>query len=71
MDLVKKRKRIIDLVSNASAETLELLEEIMSPSSEWWNELSDRQKEMIKEGQEDIDNGRVISQDEMKRRHGL
>lgn len=59
------------MVSNASAETLELLEEIMSPSSEWWNELSDHQKAMIKEGQQDIDNGRVISQDEMKRRHGL
>lgn len=61
----------MQLVSHANAEVLELLVEIMSPSKDWWLELSTEQKALIQEGREDVEHGRVISHDEMKQRHGL
>ena len=72
MDVKDKRKEIIDWVSSAGEETLELLDQIRSAEdSDWWDELTTNQKTMISEGQKDLDEGRVANHAEVKIKYGL
>ena len=55
-------------------ETLEYLKEIKDSKekdNDWWNDLTSSQKESIERGLEDINLGRTISHDEVKKRYGL
>lgn len=72
MNVVQKRKEIADWVLNVGEETLELLDQLkQSEKSDWWTTLSNEQKKMIEEGEKDIQEGRIISHEEVKRLHGL
>ena len=64
-------------------ELMKLLQETNNPSiiksikkifqkeqNDWWDELPNAAKEGIKEGLEDIKNGRVVSFDEVKEQFG-
>jgi len=37
----------------------------------WWHDLTDEQKAGIERGLRDVDNGRVISHDDVKKKYGL
>jgi len=55
-------------------ETLEYLKEIKdlkAMNNDWWNDLTQSQKDSIERGLEDINLGRTISHDEVKKKYGL
>lgn len=42
-----------------------------SSNSDWWNVLSEEQKEGVMRGIRDIDEGRFTTHDEVKKKYGL
>lgn len=53
--------------------TIQFLKIIKDTDSneDWWNELSDEQKQGIQRGLKDIEKGRVIPHDEVRLKYGL
>jgi len=53
--------------------TIQFLKIIKDADSEddWWNELSDEQRQGIQRGLKDVENGRVIPHDEVRLKYGL
>jgi len=41
------------------------------PQVDWWDELNDEQKSDIEQGLKDVDEGRVIPHEEVKRKYRL
>ena len=54
-------------------DTIEYLKVVKDSKSEndWWEDLTSKQKSGIKRGLKDIDEGRVTSHEEVKKRFGL
>lgn len=52
-------------------EYLKVIKDSKSDSSDWWNELTTEQKEGIQRGLKDIEEGRTISHEEIKKKYGL
>ncbi len=55
-------------------ETISYLKVVKDSSSEegdWWNSLSDHHKAGIERGLKDIEEGRVTSHDDVKRKYGF
>jgi hypothetical protein len=52
-------------------EYLKIVKDSRSNDNDWWDDLSDLQKQGIERGLNDIKNGRTISHDEVKSRYGL
>jgi hypothetical protein len=53
--------------------TIQFLKIIKDTDSneDWWNELSDEQKQGIQRGLKDIEKGRVVPHDEVRLKYGL
>jgi len=53
--------------------TIQFLKIIKDTDSneDWWNELSDEQKQGIQRGLKDIEKGRVVPHDEVRLKNGL
>ena len=53
--------------------TIQFLKIIKDTDSknDWWNELSDKQKQGIQRGLKDVEDGRVIPHDEVRLKYGL
>ena len=72
MDVIVKRKEIMEWVSNLGEETLEILDQIKSSQkSDWWNELSDHEKQMVAKGQDDINQGKTVRYSSVMKKYGL
>lgn len=74
MDLTKEKERIKAWVDAADEDTIDLLKQIQFGETEmtdWWDELTDDQRQQIEEGQKDVDEGRVTSHADVKKRYGL
>jgi hypothetical protein len=59
------------LDDNEIIEYLKIVKDSNSEGNDWWNDLSDVQKQGIERGLNDIINGRTISHDDVKSRYGL
>ncbi len=52
-------------------EYLKVVKDANEKDHDWWNELSDSEKQGIERGSQDIIQGRVIPHEEVKRMYGL
>ncbi len=59
------------LDNSETIQYLKIVKDSRENGKDWWNDLTDEQKQGIQRGLEDIDNGRVISHDEVKLKYGL
>jgi hypothetical protein len=50
---------------------LKVVKDSSSDDSDWWNTLSDQQKQGVEKGVKDIEEGRVTSHEEVKKKYGL
>jgi hypothetical protein len=66
-ELNKKKLDLIDWINQLTDEyTIEFLDNFKSSDNEsdWWDELSESQKNMIEKGMKDVDNANVVSSSE-------
>ncbi|MEQ8358741.1 MAG: hypothetical protein RH860_04580 [Cytophagales bacterium] len=62
------------LSSLEDMDTLQYLKMIMESGvddNDWWDDLTDEQKEGIERGLKDIEEGRLTSHEEVKKKYGL
>ena len=52
-------------------EYLKLMKDSDSKKQDWWHELSDNVKAGIERGLKDVDAGRVVSHDDVKKKYGF
>ncbi len=50
---------------------LKIVKDSKDKHSDWWDDLTDEQKEGVQRGLNDIDKGNVISHEEVKSKYGL
>lgn len=66
--IIEKRKiKLISIISRLyDSSTLEEIENILiRKNSDWWDEISEYEKEAIKDGLKDIEDGKLISHDQV------
>ena len=62
------------LIKLNDLETLNYLKvhkESRSVNHDWWNDLSEQQTQGIQRGLKDIDEGRIVPHEDVKRKYGL
>ena len=59
------------LDNKETIEYLKIVKDSQSANNDWWDDLSDAQKQGIESGLDDIENGRTISHDAVKEKYGL
>jgi hypothetical protein len=59
------------LDNKETIEYLKIVKDSQSVNNDWWDDLSDAQKQGIERGLDDIENGRTISHDAVKEKYGL
>jgi len=62
---------LASLEDDDTIEYLKVAKDSRISENNWWNELSREQREGIERGLNDIDEGRVVSYDEVKTKYGL
>lgn len=62
---------LTSLEDNETIEYLKLVKEANTAESDWWNELSVEQKNSIRRGLKDIEENRVVSHEDVKKKYGL
>lgn len=63
-ELNAKKLELIAWINKLSDEgIIEFLDGLRNstPEEDWWDDLSERQQELVKKGLDDADNGRVVS----------
>ncbi len=50
---------------------LMVVKESRFANHDWWNDLTEQQNQGIQRGLKDIDEGRIVSHEDVKRRYGL
>ncbi len=50
---------------------LKIVKDSTDKHSDWWNDLTEDQKQGIQRGLDDIDQGKVIPHDQVKSKYGL
>ena len=50
---------------------LKVVKESRFVNNDWWNDLTEQQTQGIQRGLKDIDEGRIVSHEEVKRKYGL
>lgn len=50
---------------------LKIVKDSQAKNHDWWNDLTDDQKKRIEKGLSDIDEGRVRSHEDVKKKYGL
>ncbi len=69
MNLQQRKLQIIDHVVNSTdKKTIEKIEKVISASSDFWDELSDDQKEAIDKGLKQLDEGKGIPMSKVRKR---
>jgi len=59
------------LEDEATINYLKLVKESSSQQNDWWNDLTDEQIQGIERGLKDVDEGRVIPHDQVKKIYGI
>ncbi len=52
-------------------EYLKIIKDSKTSDNDWWNDLTDTQRQGIERGLSDISQGKTVSHEEMKNRYGL
>ncbi len=52
-------------------EYLKIVKDTQETQSDWWNDLTEDQRQGIERGMKDIKEGRSISHDEVKKNYGI
>ena len=60
-----------NLEDKETIEYLKIVKDSKSNDNDWWDDLTEAQKSGIERGLKDIESGRTLSHDEVKRRYGL
>jgi len=68
LELIEWLTRLED---NQTIEYLKLIKDTSENDSDWWHDLSGEQREGIKRGLKDIDEGRVIPHSEVVKKYDL
>ncbi len=50
---------------------LKFIKEASTGSKDWWNDLTEQQRFGIQRGLKDIDEGRIVSHTDVKKKYGL
>jgi hypothetical protein len=50
---------------------LKVVKESRYVNNDWWNDLTEQQIQGIQRGLKDIDEGRIVSHEDVKRKYGL
>lgn len=59
------------LKDNETIEYLKVVKDSKSENHDWWNDLTDEQIQGIQRGLKDIDEGRIVSHNDVKKKYGL
>jgi len=59
------------LEDNETINYLKIVKDSKTSKNDWWNDLTEEQKQGIQRGLKDIEEGRVVSHEEVKRKYGL
>lgn len=62
---------LLHVENNDMLHYLKVIKDQTNPQSDWWDELTLDQKAGIERGIKDIDSGRIVSDDEVKKKYGL
>ena len=62
---------LTSLEDTETIEYLKLVKDSRSSDKDWWYELSDEQKTSIRKGLTDIEEGRVVPHEQVKKKYGL
>ena len=74
MEIEALKLELIEWLSKVKdSETIELIKNLKDSfdADDWWDDLSDDNKMGIKNGLKDIEEGRVVTHEEVARKHGL
>ena len=74
MDIQAEKKTLVQLLLNTDDVTIIKKVKavfVNTPKKDWWNELSEEQKEAIQEGLDDFENGRTVTYEEFKKQLGI
>ncbi len=50
---------------------LKIVKEARTGNKDWWNDLTEQQRHGIQRGINDIDEGRIVSHSDVKKKYGL
>jgi hypothetical protein len=59
------------LEDNETIKYLKIVKDSKNNKNDWWNDLTEEQKRGIQKGLKDIEEGRVFSHEEVRRKYGL
>ncbi len=59
------------LDDDETIEYLKVVKDSRSSNKDWWNELTVKQKQGIERGLKDIEHGRTVPHEEVKKKYGL
>ena len=62
---------LIKLNDSDTLEYLKIVKDARSENKDWWNDLTNQQRIGIQRGLKDIDEGRVVSHSDVKKKYGL
>jgi hypothetical protein len=68
LELIEWLKNLDD---NDIISYLKIVKNSKESDSDWWDDLTDDQKQAIQRGVDDIDKGRITPHNEVKRKYGL
>jgi hypothetical protein len=68
LELIEWLKNLDD---NDIISYLKIVKNSKESDSDWWDDLTDDQKQAIQRGLDDIDKGRITPHNEVKRKYGL
>ena len=59
------------LEDNDTINYLKIVKDSKTSKNDWWDDLTEEQKQGIQRGLKDIEEGRIVSHEEVKRKYGL
>lgn len=74
MDIQSEKLKLIEwlisLQDQTVIEKLKFLRDNLSDTSDWWDTISEAEKESIDRGLKDIDSGRITPHSEVRKKYG-
>ncbi len=62
---------LTNLDDDETIEYLKLVKDSKSSENDWWYELPPEQQKAIERGLKDVDEGRIVSHSEVKKKYGI
>jgi len=73
MDIQAEKLKLIEWLAELTDQTLleriKLLKETQSTKADWWEEISQAEKDAIDQGLKDAENGKVTAHEEVRKRY--